>query len=71
LSAAGTSSVFSFDTGREKSWTIKRWEFTAKDKRTTLAFVSLSQKGNLYGALLDDISVVALPPKETSTPHTK
>ena len=57
VSAAGQSKAFSFDGNKYKKWKLFTWEFTAKLDRTTLAFTSLSVKGNDYGALLDDVSV--------------
>jgi len=60
VSAAGQSKAFSFDGKKNKKWKLFTWEFTARSDRTTLAFTSLSVKGNDYGALLDDVSVTAV-----------
>lgn len=58
VSAAGQSKTFSFNVKKEKKWKLFRWEFTAKKDRTTISFSSLSNKGNIFGALLDDVSVL-------------
>lgn len=57
VSAAEQSKVFSFNVNKDKTWKMVQWEFTAKTDKTTLSFTSLSKKGNLCGALMDDVSV--------------
>jgi len=64
VSAAGKSKAFSFDTKKNKTWKVFRWEFAADSDKTTLTFTSLSDKGNSYGALLDDVSVMVINKKE-------
>ncbi|MDV2999420.1 MAG: hypothetical protein N5P05_001026 [Chroococcopsis gigantea SAG 12.99] len=69
VSAAGQSANFSFDTTgytvSNMGWQNKTWTFTANSTATNLEFYSLSNEpaNSSYGATLDNVSVVALPPE--------
>ena len=71
VSAAGTSSDFSFDvtgkSGTNMGWVSKSWDFTATSTTTTLEFISLTGTG--AGPALDNVSVVEVSSQPSSIPE--
>ena len=61
VSAAGQKEEFTFDaTGKKMDdlgWEMKKWEFKADDKETTLEFYTMMTDDTSCGPALDKVSV--------------
>jgi choice-of-anchor C domain-containing protein len=68
VSAAGQSSVFSFDsTGKARDnmgWVTKEWKFNAVADQTTLEFYTMEKKDPVKGPAIDNVRVEVVPPSE-------
>jgi choice-of-anchor C domain-containing protein len=62
--AAGREVEFTFDTAgktvRDMGWTTQVWDFTAKDVKTTLEFVTRMTEDGDCGPALDNVSVTSV-----------